>query len=423
VLCGHCGRTSLGLLSQSDELPPLWLWQAAEAVAFGWYPPDGAHREDEWVSVLRWSPTVEEAWRAHDLPLPSPMVASADRISFVRLGAFLLLGTRKQLLGSSLKPQVAPAVGVSSVRPPLTASATGEMLVGLLEHRASAAQIGEGVANDLRAIAAMTALIASVETRASVRDDTFTSETRVRQSFAASRVGSSVDELLRNQQLKNSLRLPQPLDEEAAERGVTLRLKGLSAESMRRAFPDSDRLTLTELSPGLFQAKILPRPRDPRPASLSSRDRDLYLTPDGTPVPGALRAAATDIVGKATSAWDRMRAVVDWVSREMKYELTPRQLDDLTLLEVRRGDCTEYAQLTIALLRALGIPARMRTGLAGEGSMLVAHAWVEFHDGVGWHEIDPTAGRTSVDASYVDASVMDLLPLLANGGVHVIAVE
>jgi hypothetical protein len=417
------GFKSLGLLSQSDELPPLWLWQAADAAAFGWYPPDGAHGEDEWVSALRWSPTVEEAWRAHDLPFPSPMVASAGRISFVRLGAFLLLGTRKQLLGSPLKLQVAQTVGISSARPPLTASATGEMLVGLLEHRASVAQIGEGVANDLRAIAAMTALIASVETRASVRDDTFTSETRVRQSFAASHVGSSVDELLRNQQLKNSLRLPQPLDQEAAERGVTLRLKGLSAESMRRAFPDSDRLTLTELSPGVFQAKILPRPRDPKPASLSSRERDLYITPDGTPAPGALRAAATDIAGKAASAWDRMRAVVDWVSREMKYELTPRHLDDLTLLEVRRGDCTEYAQLTIALLRALGIPARMRVGLAGEGSMLVAHAWVEFHDGVGWHEIDPTAGRTSVDASYVDASVMDLLPLLANGGVHVIAVE
>ena len=204
---------------------------------------------------------------------------------------------------------------------------------------------------------------------------------------------------------------------------MTLRLKGLSAESMRRAFPDSDRLTLTEISPGLFQAKIVPRPRDPKPAPLSSSEREFYLTPDGTPVPGALRAAATDIVGKATSAWDSMRAVVDWVSREMTYELTPRHLDDLTLLEVRRGDCTEYTQLTIALLRALGIPARMRIGLAGEGSMLVAHAWVEFHDGVGWHEIDPTAGRTSVDASYIDASVMDLLPLLADGGVRVIAVE
>ncbi len=417
------GFKSLGLLSQSEELPPLWLWQAAEAAAFGWYPPDGTHGKDDWVSALRWSRTVEEAWRAHDLPLPSATVASVGRISFVRIGAFLLLGTRKELVASPHKAHMAQPSGISSLHPPLTARTAGETLAGLLEHRASAAQIGEGVANDLKAMAAITALIASIETRASARDGTFTSETRVRPSFAASHVGSSVDELLRNQQLKNSLRLPRPLAEEAAQRGVTLRLKGLSAESMRRAFPDSDRLTLTEISPGVFQAKILPRPRDPKPAPLSSSEREFYITPDGTLVPGALRAAATDIVGKATSGWDRMRAVVDWVSREMKYELTPRHLDDLTLLEVRRGDCTEYAQLTIALLRALGIPARMRIGLAGEGSMLVAHAWVEFHDGVSWHEIDPTAGRTSVDASYIDASVMDLLPLLADGGVRVIAVE
>ena len=65
----------------------------------------------------------------------------------------------------------------------------------------------------------------------------------------------------------------------------------------------------------------------------------------------------------------------------------------------------------------------MRTGLVGEGSLLVAHAWAEFHDGEAWHEIDPTAGRTSVDASYVDVSVLDLLPLIVDGGIRVIDLD
>jgi transglutaminase-like putative cysteine protease len=57
------------------------------------------------------------------------------------------------------------------------------------------------------------------------------------------------------------------------------------------------------------------------------------------------------------------------------------------------------------------------------GTSMVAHAWAEFHDGNGWHEVDPTSGRTSVDGSYVDASVIDLLPLLLDGRIEVTAVE
>jgi transglutaminase-like putative cysteine protease len=115
--------------------------------------------------------------------------------------------------------------------------------------------------------------------------------------------------------------------------------------------------------------------------------------------------------------------VVSWVQREMTYEITPRYIDDVTLLGTRRGDCTEYAQLTVALLRALDVPARVRIGMLVSGTSMVVHAWAEFHDGNAWHEIDPTAGRSSVDASYVDASVMDLLPLLLDGRNEVTAIE
>jgi hypothetical protein len=412
------GFRSLGLLAQADGLPPLWLWQAAEGATFGWYPARGARDRDDWVSVLPWSSAVDKAWRAHDLPVPTSTLASVGPISFVRLGGFLFLGTRKDLIGWPTKPQAAQPAA-----PALTAAAAGTELARLLEHRAMGPGVGRETAEELKVAASIASLIASIETRGSITNGTLDSGTKIRPSVAASHVGSSVDELLRSRQLKNSLHLPRPLDTKATEQGITLTFKGASAESMRRAFPDSDRLTLAQVSPGVFSAKIAPRPRHLTPAPLSARERDLYLTPDGTPPPGAIKTTATDIVGKATSAWDRMRAVVDWVSRGMKYELTPRQLDDVTLLETRRGDCTEYAQLTIALLRALGIPARMRSGLAGEGSLLVAHAWVEFHDGTAWHEIDPTAGRTSVDASYIDASVMDLLPLLSDGGVRVVSVE
>lgn len=59
--------------------------------------------------------------------------------------------------------------------------------------------------------------------------------------------------------------------------------------------------------------------------------------------------------------------------------------------ETRRGVCQDYAHITLALLRRLGIPARYVCGfLSGEGA---THAWVEFfHRGV-WLALDPTHGR------------------------------
>ena len=415
---------SLGLLSPSELTPPLWLWQAAEVVAFGWYAADRTQKTDEgWMSIMPWSPALEKAWRAHHLPAPGTAPASLGGISFVRRGPALVIGSRPGLLAARTAPLVAASAAVSSPLP-VTARADGAKLADLLERRAAGARAGSSTAAGLKNVAAIAGLVASAETKASVRDGVLTSETWIRPTFAArGSGGSSIGELLRNQRLKNSLRLPRPLGAEAAARGVTLTFSGVTAETMRRAFPDSDRLTLAQAGPDRFKVTVLPRAKPRKAEPLSEADRRLYVSPGGTAPPGAVRATAAAIVGKTTAPWDRMRAVVDWVKREMKYEITPRQLDDVTLLELRRGDCTEYAQLTIALLRALGIPARMRTGLAGEGSVLVAHAWVEFHDGEGWHEIDPTAGRTSIDASYIDVSVMDLLPLLVDGGLRITDLE
>jgi transglutaminase-like putative cysteine protease len=53
----------------------------------------------------------------------------------------------------------------------------------------------------------------------------------------------------------------------------------------------------------------------------------------------------------------------------------------------------------------------------------VAHAWVEFHDGQSWREVDPITGHISVDARYIDASVFDLLSAMSGGRVEVLSVE
>ena len=70
------------------------------------------------------------------------------------------------------------------------------------------------------------------------------------------------------------------------------------------------------------------------------------------------------------------------------------------VLENRRGVCQDFAQLEIAFLRALGIPARYVSGyletdpppgkarLAGADA---THAWLSFYcAGYGWIDVDPT---------------------------------
>lgn len=73
--------------------------------------------------------------------------------------------------------------------------------------------------------------------------------------------------------------------------------------------------------------------------------------------------------------------------------------------QTKKGDCTEFAVLTAAMLRTVGIPARVVTGLtygdqwekAPEG--FVGHAWVEAYIGDKWIGVD-SALRTKWSWGY-----------------------
>ncbi|MBR3880473.1 MAG: transglutaminase family protein [Mailhella sp.] len=66
--------------------------------------------------------------------------------------------------------------------------------------------------------------------------------------------------------------------------------------------------------------------------------------------------------------------------------------------ELGKGVCQDYAHITLALLRHVGIPARYVCGfLPGEGA---THAWVEFFANGVWLAHDPTHDR-NVDMGYI----------------------
>lgn len=113
-----------------------------------------------------------------------------------------------------------------------------------------------------------------------------------------------------------------------------------------------------------------------------------------------------------------------------------------TLKEVllnKRGVCQDFAQIMIAALRSMGIPARYMSGYilthppAGQLRLVGAdatHAWVEaWCPGHGWLGLDPTNGKQVTDEFITLASgrdYTDVIPLrgvVIGGGEHTLDVS
>ncbi len=78
--------------------------------------------------------------------------------------------------------------------------------------------------------------------------------------------------------------------------------------------------------------------------------------------------------------WPFARSLAQWVNAHIANKgMEHGYASALDVLRSRSGDCTEHSLLTVALLRAAGIPARPVVGLAfGESEhAFVGHMWVE----------------------------------------------
>lgn len=93
----------------------------------------------------------------------------------------------------------------------------------------------------------------------------------------------------------------------------------------------------------------------------------------------------------------------------------------LEVATTRQGDCTEHALLLTGIARALGIPARVVTGLAyvprfGKRThAFVPHAWMEAHIDGRWQGFD--AALQGFDAGHLALAVGDGDPVRYFAGV------
>lgn len=93
-----------------------------------------------------------------------------------------------------------------------------------------------------------------------------------------------------------------------------------------------------------------------------------------------------------------------WVYDSLKKTITIGVPSALATLRARRGDCNEHTQLTVALLRAAGVPARVAAGLAFVDGKFYYHAWPEVWL-ERWVAIDPTFGQFPADAAHLRFTV------------------
>lgn len=89
-----------------------------------------------------------------------------------------------------------------------------------------------------------------------------------------------------------------------------------------------------------------------------------------------------------------------WVFDSLEKVVTLSIPNALDVLRTKRGDCNEHTQLYVALARAVGIPARIATGVAYVNGKFYYHAWPEIwlRD---WVAVDPTFGQFPADASHL----------------------
>ncbi len=105
----------------------------------------------------------------------------------------------------------------------------------------------------------------------------------------------------------------------------------------------------------------------------------------------ALREMAAKLKGGEEEK--TVKNIFQFVMNHLEYEIVENEKRGIRkALKRRRGDCSEYSELMVALCRIHNIPARVVTGktIQGDGT-LEAHNWVEvFLLAYGWVPFDPT---------------------------------
>lgn len=130
-----------------------------------------------------------------------------------------------------------------------------------------------------------------------------------------------------------------------------------------------------------------------------------------------IRKAAKEITAKARTVVEAHSAIADWVREQLTYDVSSGVRQDASsVIRTKRGSCVGHTNLSIALLRSAGIPARYAHGYLPPGFGWGAteefwgvkitrggyHAWYEtYFPGIGWAFSDGESSKNFVDPAHL----------------------
>jgi transglutaminase-like putative cysteine protease len=159
--------------------------------------------------------------------------------------------------------------------------------------------------------------------------------------------------------------------------------------------------------------------RTPFPIGTVSGSDAVYLKSTEMVQSGSPEIAdlARRLTAGAKNEYEAVSAITNHVTDAIKYTFNPPKYDALYTLETKSGNCQNFAHLNIALLRSVGIPARIVGGITLKDSWKVpidnrssivqsmgqgGHAWMEIYfPDLGWLPYDPQQSRQFTSSRHI----------------------
>lgn len=126
-----------------------------------------------------------------------------------------------------------------------------------------------------------------------------------------------------------------------------------------------------------------------------------------SPAPGIdsddteIQSRASSVAANAKTLWDAARSINVWVNKNITYSLIRRGAKQT--MASGKGDSHSKTLLCTAMLRSVGIPARVVWGIL-YSDVPLDHSWVEVFLGpeIGWAPMDPSTGEAdNISGSHI----------------------
>ncbi len=189
-------------------------------------------------------------------------------------------------------------------------------------------------------------------------------------------------------------------------------LTGISSEKIRNLPFDDGSQSLLELMDDHAVIQTVSqvfREEDSPSLPIADKKVQKYLEPTyfcQSDDPGIV-GLARDIISQESNAWRAAKKIAEWVSQEIRANYDVGFASAKEVLNNREGDCSEHTVLTVALCRAVGIPARSALGIMYGQGLFAYHMWSEVFVGrwvnldAKWLAVEEQSGEYYTDATHI----------------------